>query len=224
MFLPHLSPDEIPELPSGPRYNIAPTQLIATVVQKDAARDRQLALARWGLLPSWAEDFAIGARMINARSETADSKPSFKNSFLSRRCLIPADGYYEWAKTNVGKQPYLIEPSDGSVAAMAGLWSVNKKLAGADEPPIVSCTILTTLSNQTTSEIHDRMPVFLDSDQYERWLSPEFRDVDVLKSMLRPAADDKLKTTPVSARVGNVWNDDSGCVAPVTLTNQQSLF
>ncbi len=227
MFLPDLSPSELPEVPQQPRYNIAPTQQVAMVAQKEPDSDRQLMFARWGLVPSWADDLSIGARMINARSETADTKPSFKRAFGSRRCLIPADGYYEWLKTASGKQPYLIEPADsdanGGVMAMAGLWEVNKKLATEDDT-IVSCAVLTTSANETTQAIHDRMPVFLSVEDFEQWLDPSFRDVDALKKLLKAAANDQLKTTPVSRRVGNVRNDDAGCIEPVSTSRERSLF
>ncbi len=225
MFLPDLSPGELPAFPQQPRYNIAPTQQVAMVVQKAPGRHRQLMFARWGLVPSWADDLSIGARMINARSETVDRKPSFKRAFGSRRCLIPADGYYEWLKTTSAKQPYLIESAggdaNGGVMAMAGLWEVNKKLADED---IVSCTVLTTSANETTQAIHNRMPVFLSIDAFQQWLDPSFRDVGALKKLLKPAANDQLKTTPVSRHVGNVRNDDAACIEPVSTNADGVLF
>ncbi|MGB7348090.1 MAG: SOS response-associated peptidase [Pirellulaceae bacterium] len=224
MFLPQLEPHELPEIPPGPRYNIAPTQRIATIVQHQPGDHRQLMFPRWGLVPSWADDLAIGSRMINARSETVDSKPSFKRAFASRRCLVLADGYYEWAKTASGKQPYLIQPSEGGVVAMAGLWEANKKLAVSDEEPILTCTILTTSANAATESIHDRMPVFLSESDYTTWLDSSFRDTDALKTLLRPAAADFLLATPVSKRVGNVRNDDPECVEPVSIASEQFLF
>ncbi|NND96789.1 MAG: SOS response-associated peptidase [Pirellulaceae bacterium] len=202
-----------------PRYNIAPTQSIACVNRVDAGQPRQLFFARWGLLPSWADGLSIGNRMINARSETVDSKPSFKRAFASRRCLIPADGYFEWTKTAGGKQPYLIERPDHGVLAMAGLWEENKKLGSEDEP-LVSCTILTTDANDTTGQIHNRMPVFLDFDTHDQWLDPGSRDVEALKSLLIPAPEDWLQATPVSKRVNSAKNDDPACIEPVAATGQ----
>jgi putative SOS response-associated peptidase YedK len=170
---------------------------------------------RWGLVPPWADDLAIGNRMINARGETVDQKPSFRKAFASRRCLIPADGYFEWQKTADGKQPYLIELADGGVFAMAGLWEENRKVAG-DAAPLLTCTVITTEANQMTGKVHDRMPVILEPEQYDRWLDPGFRDAEALKEMLDPAAEDLLRMTPVSRHVNNPRNDDAECAQPLT--------
>lgn len=168
---------------------------------------------RWGLVPSWADDLAIGNRMINARGETVDSKPSFRKAFASRRCLIPADGYFEWQKTSDGKQPFLIEAADGGMLAMAGLWEENKRVAEQGKS-IRTCTIITTSANATTRHLHDRMPVFLDRDDHDQWLDPGFRETDLLKQLLRPAPEDWLTTTPVSRHVNNPRNEDPQCVEP----------
>ncbi len=228
MFLPDLGPDEIAEvaaqIDTGPRYNIAPTQSIPCVARTERGGPRSVFLARWGLLPAWANELAIGNRMINARGETVDSKPSFKHAFASRRCLIPADGYYEWMKTEEGKQPFLIERPDHGMLAMAGLWEVNEKL-GSDDQPILSCTIITTDANRTTSHIHDRMPVFLKQRDYEMWLDPGFRDVQQLKAALAPADDDLLKPVAVSKRVNSPKHDDAACIQPLqSEPRPQSLF
>jgi putative SOS response-associated peptidase YedK len=168
---------------------------------------------RWGLVPPWAEDLAIGSRMINARGETVDQKPSFRKAFASRRCLIPADGYFEWQKTSDGKQPYLIELAAAGVFAMAGLWEENRKAIG-DGTTLLSCTVITTEANRTTGQVHDRMPVILDPDQYDRWLDPGFRDTETLKGMLDSAPENLLSLTPVSRHVNNPKNDDTQCVSP----------
>lgn len=215
MFLPQLDPEHLPEelREEPPRYNVAPTQLIFGIHREAMNEDRKAEKFRWGLIPPWAKDLAIGNKMINARSETLDSKPSFREAFALRRCLIPADGYYEWKKVSDGKQPYLIEAKRG-LLAMAGLWEENSKLA-IDGKPIRSTTIITTEANETTSGIHHRMPVFLDESDFETWLDPNFRDLDALKNLLVPASNDYLKLTAVSRHVNRAINDDPGCVEPV---------
>ena len=216
MFLPEVDPASIllpPEL-ALPRYNIAPTQSVACVGRPTAGSSRELFFARWGLVPSWADDLKIGNRMINARSETVSVKPSFKRAFEKRRCLIPADGYFEWVKTTDGKQPYLIRRQDNAPFAMAGLWEENKKIAD-DRAPIRSCTVLTTAANALTSAIHDRMPVFLSESSFDIWLDPDFEDSQKLLDMLRPAAEDLLSAVPVSRHVNNVRNSGPKCVAPI---------
>ena len=237
MFLPEMQLEQIQEIipPSEnrARYNIAPTQNIAcigSIHSESSAPDhpQQLFYARWGLVPSWSDDLAIGSRMINARSETVAEKPSFKRAFAKRRCLIPADGYYEWMKTDDAKgakQPYLVHQADHSPFALAGIWEQNSK-ATLDGQPITTCTILTTAANQTTAAIHDRMPVFLARETYDQWLDTENDDHQSLQSLLVPASESLLCTTPVSRRVNNVRNDDAQCVKHFTsnAAKPQSLF
>ena len=193
-----------------PRYNIAPTQRIHCVVQQ-AGEHRRTSRARWGLVPSWADSLSIGSRMINARSETVDTKPSFRSAFAKRRCLIPTDGYYEWKKVDDGKQPFLIHRPDEGVMAMAGLWEQNVK-ASPDGQAVRSCTIITTDANATTHSVHDRMPVFVDASDFDQWLDPGFHDTESLKQLLRPAQDDLLRCDAVSRHVNNARNDDAGCI------------
>jgi len=198
-----------------PRFNIAPTQNILCV-HHDSQRDRFVAASyRWGLIPAWAKDIAIGVRMINARSETLDSKPSFKQALARRRCVIPMDGYYEWtnATGGAGKQPYLIEPVDGQVKFMAGLWEENQQI-GADGA-IRSCTIITTPANTTTAHIHQRMPAFIRECDCPAWLDPRCHDASKLKMLLRPARQDLLKLMPVSRHVNSPRNEDKRCVSPL---------
>jgi len=197
----------------SPRFNIAPTQTIACVHRDAEAGVVQLAAYRWGLVPAWANDIGIGSRMINARSETLDSKPSFKQAFMTRRCLIPMDGYYEWVQTPDGKQPFLIEPADGSVQFMAGLWEQNKRIDS--EKTIQSCTIITTSANASTAHLHPRMPVFLQKSDHSQWLDPHARDLGTLKRLLRPAVEDLLRLTPVSQHVNSPRNEDAQCVLPL---------
>lgn len=205
------------------RYNIAPTQQVSCVTAGEsgsARRDWQL--FRWGLIPSWATDSAIGNRMINARSETVQEKRSFKKAFLSRRCLVPADGYFEWMKTPNGKQPFSIERADGGLLAMAGLWEQNTRID--NESPLQSFTILTTAANSATKKIHDRMPVLLDQADWDHWLDPDFADLDTLQRLMKPAAEDYLKCVPVSTLVNSPRNDTPECVQPITIDGQPSLF
>lgn len=198
-----------------PRFNIAPTQNVKCI-HHDPHGDRLTAANyRWGLVPAWAKDIRIGTKMINARSETLDSKPSFIHAFASRRCLVPMDGYYEWAQSSdgKGKQPFLIEPSDGRVKFMAGLWEENQQLE--DHEAIRSCTIITTPANFTTAQLHQRMPAFIEESNRSAWLDPRCRDLAELKTLLRPAEEDLLKLTAVSRHVNSPRNEGEQCVLPV---------
>jgi len=205
-----------------PRYNIAPTQSIVCIIRESTDRSRTPIKARWGLVPSWAKDLAIGTRMINARCETVDCKPSFRKAFASRRCLIPTDGYYEWKKLADGKQPFLIQRNDGGLLAMAGLWEENSRIA-EDGTPVRTCTIITTDANQMTSAIHDRMPVFLSQRDHEQWLDPGYRETEKLKALLAPAPEELLQVTPVSRHVNSPKNDDEQCVTAVNLDWRSEL-
>lgn len=190
-----------PEL--APRYNIAPTQEVPVVRIRSGNGQRELVMLRWGLVPSWAKDLAIGNRMINARSETVADKPSFRSAFKRRRCLVPADGYYEWQKTEDGKQPFYIHRADDRPLAMAGLW----ESWHAGQPDAVeSFTIITTDSNADTAHVHDRMPVFLEPDDYSVWLDPEFQDRPLLESLLKPYPNGELEMKAVDKGVNNPKN------------------
>ncbi len=201
---------KIDEYPSSilPSYNIAPTQEVAAVVEEDEGR--KLELLRWGLIPSWAKDPEIGSRMINARGETVSEKPSFRKAFKARRCLILADGFYEWQKIDNGKQPYHVRMKDASPFAFAGLW----KIWNGDEDEVRTCAIITTEANDPMSEIHHRMPVILHPDDYETWLDPSFEEKGPLSALLKPYLDDAMETYPVSRRVNRLTNDEPGCVEP----------
>jgi putative SOS response-associated peptidase YedK len=196
---------DVPDL--RPRYNVSPTQQIPIVRLDGAAR--QLAVVRWGLIPSWADDPAIGNRMINARADGIATKPSFRSAFKRRRCLVVADGFFEWQKVGQAKQPYLFERPDGQPFAFAGLWEGWSKA----EPPIESCTIITTDANEVTRVVHDRMPVILPPEAYAAWLDPQATPEE-LTELLRPAKTDVLVARPVSRRVNSPANDDEGCVGP----------
>ena len=194
------------ELP--PNYNVAPTQEVAAILEEGGKR--RLELLRWGLIPSWADDPSIGSRMINARSETAPEKPSFRRAFRERRCLIPADGFYEWQRTNGAKQPYYIRMKEGRPFAFAGLWESWKDNGG---PEIRSCTILTTKPNALAAEIHDRMPVILPAGSYDAWLDPE-TGRDELYGLLAPYPEDEMEAYPVSRFVNSPQNNDPRCIEP----------
>lgn len=199
----------VPDL--SPRYNIAPSQQIATVRLKPEDEKRELAMLHWGLIPFWANDSKTGYRMINARAETVAQKPSFRNAFKKRRCLVVADGFYEWQKTNGKKQPFLIHMKDDRPFAFAGLW---EHWEGDDEE-IESCTIIVTDANDLLEPIHDRMPVILSPDEYDFWLDPEFADKKKLEEMLLPYPDNDLEAYPVSTVVNNPKNDVEKCVERV---------
>jgi putative SOS response-associated peptidase YedK len=202
---------QVPELPGlEPRYNIAPTQPVPIIRNAEGASSRALVQVRWGLIPSWADDPSIGNRLINARAETAAEKPSFRAAFRHRRCLIPASGFYEWQKVGTKKQPHYIRPPDNAPFAFAGLWEHWEKGGG----PIESCTILTTEANVLMRPIHDRMPVILGPEAWDRWLDPNEQQAAALKPLLRPCPDGWLTAYPVSTRVNNPKYDGPACIAP----------
>lgn len=197
----------VPEIP--PNYNVAPTQTIAAIRSVDATPE--FAWLRWGLVPFWANDLKIGNRMINARSETVREKPAFRAAFKKRRCLVLADGFYEWKKTDEGKQPIFIHRRDGRPYCMAGLWEKNDKTGQVVE----TCTILTTGPNELMSSIHDRMPVILAERDYETWLEPEFKDHDHLQSLLVPCPSDDMEAWPVSPHVNKPSFNAPSCTEPI---------
>jgi putative SOS response-associated peptidase YedK len=192
-----------------PRYNIAPTQNMAVVLQPDGAR--QLDVMRWGLIPSWAKEAKIASSLINARSETVAEKPSFRSAFRARRCLILADGYYEWKREGKAKLPHLYEINGGKPFAIAGLWESWRGPTG-DDAPIHTCTAITTEANSLASAVHDRMPVILGAADYDQWLQPG-ADPSSLKSLLRPLEVDSMSARPVSQFVNSSRNEGDQCVA-----------
>lgn len=195
-----------------PRFNVAPGQDIATIVQDGEGR-RALAMRRWGLVPHWARDAKIGGRLINARSETAADKPAFRDAFRQRRCLVPADGFYEWAEVPGGpRQPYHVATAGGSCFAIAGLC---ERWRTPEGDPLETCVLLTAPSGPWLRPIHDRMPVVLPPDGWEAWLDPGQRDAERLQELLqRPFLQDWV-LRPVSRRVNRPEFDDAGCLAPV---------
>lgn len=189
-----------------PRYNIAPTQTIAAVLEIDGKRI--IESLRWGLIPNWAKDISIGSKMINARAETLAEKPSFKNAFKSRRCIIPASGFYEWQKKDAGgKQPFYFHLKNKEVFGFAGLWE--EWLERETGEQIETCTIITTEANQVLEPIHERMPVILQSKDYDEWLDAKVRDTDKLQKLLVPCPAEEMDSYAVSRAVNNPTSDSS---------------
>jgi putative SOS response-associated peptidase YedK len=203
----------------SPRYNIAPTQSVPVIRQNPKEPIRELSLMRWGLIPSWAKNSSAAAQMINARSETAGEKPAFRDALKSRRCLIPADAFYEWVRTGKTKQPYCFEVNGGELFAFAGLWDRWKDASGNT---VETCSILTTTPNAVTSAVHDRMPVILDPDGYDLWLDPGMKDASAASELLKPCDARLMRRYPVSTRVNQVANEDEACSAPVELAQIQT--
>jgi putative SOS response-associated peptidase YedK len=191
-----------------PRFNIAPTQEVP-VIRGDAHGARECAMLRWGLIPSWSKDEKIGARMINARSETAAEKPSFRSAIKTRRCLVPASGFYEWIKGPDGKQPHFIHFTDGRIFAFAGLW---ERWSKGDGGPLETFTILTTSPNELISGLHDRMPVILPREVYAEWLVSDPLPPDRLQRLTAAHPDDAMEAYPVSTHVNRPANDDPECI------------
>lgn len=205
--------EEVAEL--EPRYNIAPTQVVVIIRLDRDTLQRRLVHVKWGLIPFWAKDTSIGNKLINARAESASQKSAFRAAFKTRRCLVPADGFYEWKKQEgKQKQPYLVRSADRSPFAFAGLW---ESWTGPDGETIESCTILTTDANELTQPIHDRMPVILKPEDYDLWLDPEIKDPELLKPLLRPYPSEEMVAEPVSSSVNKASYDAPDCVEPVSV-------
>lgn len=180
---------------------------------------RELSLVRWGLIPSWVTDSSLAVKVINARSETASTKPAFRDALKFRRCQIPADGFYEWSRTGKGKQPYCFEVNGGQLFGFAGLWDRWRDPSGKT---VETCAILTTTPNAVTSAVHDRMPVILDPASYDLWLDPGMREVSTASNLLNPCDARLMGCFPVSTRINHVANDDEECCAPVELSQVQA--
>jgi putative SOS response-associated peptidase YedK len=193
-----------------PRYNIAPSQSVLVIRSKGRDLQRELLALQWGLIPSWATDPAIGNRMINARAETLAEKPAFRQALAHRRCLVLADGFYEWKLQGKTRQPYFIQMADERPFAFAGLWDCWNKAT----PAIESCTIITTSPNELLAGIHDRMPVILTEDAIARWLDPAVQTTDALTSLLVPYAAEEMKAHAVDTLVNSPQNDTPGCIEP----------
>ena len=202
-----------------PRFNIAPTQPVIVI---GADGQRFLQTMRWGLIPSWAKDPAIGNRLINARAETLAEKPSFREALKTRRCLIPADGFYEWQKLGKVKQPVRIVLKSREPFALAGLWD---RWRSPENIEVLSCTIITTAANDLIREIHDRMPVILDRAAEAQWLDPKVNDPVQLRPLLQPYPSELMEYYPVSRQVNSPSVDVPGNIDPLPQCDRnQSLL
>ena len=189
-----------------PRYNIAPSQPVLAVRLAPESGEREVVMFKWGLIPSWAKEPGIGNSLINARADTVAEKPAFRSAFKKRRCLAPADGFYEWKREN-GKTPYYFRLKDESPFAFAGLWERWEK---GDEP-VESCTLITCEANGDVAPVHNRMPVILKPEDYARWLDPKEQQSEALMRLLAPLPDDWLSVHPVGKLVNNPRNEDPRC-------------
>lgn len=194
----------------GPRYNIAPSQMVLAIGQNKGTRKG--AYLKWGMVPYWASDPKIGYKMINARSEGIEEKPSFKQPFKQRRCLILSDGFYEWKKNGKVKHPYRFVMKDHKPFALAGLYDVWKK---EGEHALVTCTIITTTPNEVTKDVHDRMPVILKKEDYDTWLDPNNHDTSLLKSLLTPYPAEEMMKYEISSLVNSPKNEDPTILQPL---------
>ncbi len=218
IFTLYTLPDSIQDLDPEPRYNGAPTQEFV-LCRLDENGTRSISSLRWGLVPSWAKDARIGARLINARAETVHQKPAFRSAFRSRRCLIPANGWFEWRRTGRtgrtgqsggGKQPFFLALEDGSPASFAALWEQWSR----DGQHLETFTIVTTVASPALSDIHDRQPVVVDPDDYADWLGPD-TPMETLREIIRTPHDGPYEIRPVSDRVNRVSNDTPDILAPL---------
>lgn len=202
----------LPEAPEvEPRYNIAPSQEVPAVRVDPFGGQRELAFLRWGLVPKWAKDEGMGNRLINARAESVDQKPAFEESFERQRCLIPADGFFEWRKNGAQRKPFYLRLRGGEPFAMAGLWA---RWWSRNRAALETCTVITTAANDLVARIHDRMPVILDPEAWDRWLAVEPDDLRALRELLRPLDPGKMECYPVSPLVNSPANDVPECVEP----------
>jgi putative SOS response-associated peptidase YedK len=223
-FLNKLPPEETARLfrtkgvpPNYPaRFNIAPTDPVLAVRFDPKTGQRSLDALRWGLVLHFAKDLSMGARFINARAETVDTLPAFRDAFQRHRCLIPASGFYEWRKDGKTKTPYAIVLTDGPLFAFAGLWeNWRDRSAGENAPWIRTCSIVTGEPNALLAPIHDRMPVILPEQAWPQWLGEDPAEPDALKALLRPYPAELMRAYPVSPRVGSVKNDDPSLIEPL---------
>ncbi len=200
------------------RFNIAPSQQVLAIREQPGSQQRELVALEWGLVPFWADDPEIGIRTINARSETAATKPAFRASFRSRRCLILADGFYEWQARDGRKQPSYIRLKSGRPFGIAGLWDRWEK----QDEPLETCTILTCDANEPMLAIHDRMPVVIPPESFAVWLDPDIHDPGRLSPLLRPFHPDEMTAYPVSTLVNSVKNDSLELLAPLPPAEKQA--
>ena len=197
------------------RYNLAPSQEALVITRGLVGKERASHAMRWGLIPSWSKDSKIAYKTINARSETAAIKPSFRSAFKRRRCLVPASWFYEWKREGKEKIPFRIQRADGAPLAFAGLWEPWK--GSGSEAPRTTFTILTTEASEDLAGLHDRMPCMIEQGDFDRWLTPEVEDAEATARLLRPAPQGTLVTDRVSTRVNNVRNEGPELLTPDTL-------
>ena len=193
-----------------PRYNVAPTQSVIAIRQREAPAGRELVELRWGLVPSWADDPSIGSRMINARSETVATKPAYREAYRQRRCLIPADGFYEWDGYGRNKQPFFIYLRNETPFAFAGLWETWSR--GSQR--LETCTIITIAANDLLRSLHERMPVIVDPMDYDAWLDPREHDHERLARLMQTYPEGEMRTRPVSRWVNSATHEGPECLAP----------
>ncbi len=197
-------------LDNPPRYNIAPSQMVACVRNNPESPTRDYVELKWGLVPSWAKDVSIGHKMINARAETVAEKPSYRKALKYHRCVVLADGYYEWKREGKNKQPYYIQFKDQRMFCFAGLWKRWTK--DNNGPPLETCAMLTTGPNTIMERIHHRMPVILQTCDYDTWLNPSIQTPELLSSLLQPYPPEEMEAYPVSTMVNNPRNDSEACI------------
>ena len=213
------------EIEDTPRYNIAPTQPVLTVRREQGKKTRKFTTMRWGLIPPWAKDETIGDKLTNARAETVTEKTSYRRPFEKQRCLIPADGFYEWQTTPTGKQPFRFTRKDGGIFCMAGLWEKwirpprEGELGLDDTAPdagqvVETFTVITTTPNAMVAKVHDRMPVILGPEHFQWWLEPQRFEPEFLKTLLRPYPAEDMDCCRVSRLVNSAKNDGPECLAP----------
>ncbi len=202
--------------PVEPRYNIAPSQPVLAVRQHPQTGQREFTFLNWGLIPFWAKDVKIGYRMINARAETVAEKPAFRAAYKYRRCIVPADGFYEWQKRDGGKQPYFIRMRGDQPFGIAGLW---ERWESPDGSVIESCTLLTTEPNELLRPLHNRMPVILAPEDYEPWLDVQGASPLVLQALLKPYSDSQMEAYPVSTTVNSPRQEGPACIQPLHPVN-----
>ena len=220
-----VAPDDVKAAELPLRYNVAPTQEVYAVATRRPREDgekprRQLGAFRWGLIPYWAKDASVGNKMINARAEGIEGKSAYKRALVRRRCIIPADAFYEWQVRPGGakrgnKAPYVIRHKDGSPLAFAGLWELWRPPDQPDAEPVRSCVIITTEANDLLAPIHDRMPVILPPAVWDQWLDPDNEDLTVIRGLLLPAPSDDFDVYPVSTQVNDVAHEGPELVTPL---------
>jgi putative SOS response-associated peptidase YedK len=198
----------------APSYNVAPTQTVRAIVEHDDKR--WLTAFRWGLVPHWADDVRIGNKLINARAESAPGKPAFRDALQRRRCLIPADGFYEWQPRDGAKVPHFVRRSDGDPMALAGLWAVWRDPRGGEDAHVLrTCTILTTEAGPDVARLHSRQPAIVKADAWNAWLDRDVGDPEAVRGLLTTSPEGSLQAQPVSTRVNNPANDDPSLIEPI---------